>query len=228
MQKLNLLTYADELYRPIQKRLVEHAQSLSCFDVIYTRNRSHLVETDFYRYNKYILDKPKGSGLCLWKPHYILDTLNRMAEGDILVYMDAADWIENGETLRAEVLDYMYDKNIVLTAGAFPNRMYTKRDCFVVMGCDSSTYWDAIQIEAGIIVVKNNDYTKKILLEYLSYCKMPACITEDANICGRDNFPEFKEGRYDQQILSLIAVSNNILPVDFMRKFIVCNVNMPV
>jgi len=225
--KLHLLTYADDMFKPMQNMLVEHSKSIGIFDTIYTRNRSHLIETDFYKKNQYILDKKQGGGLCAWKPYYILDTLARMDQGDILLYIDSADWIENGENLKSQLLDFMADKSIILTAGAFPNRMYTKRDCFVKMGCDSPEYWDSIQIEAGIVVVKNDDYAKKILLEWLSWCQVPEVITMDKNICGLHNHPEFQDIRYDQSILSLVGQKNGIEPVDFMRQFITCNANMP-
>lgn len=225
--KLTLLTYADDLFRPMQEMLVNHAKSLGVFDTIYSRNRSHLIETDYYKKNQYILDKKQGGGLCSWKPFYILDTLARMDDGDVLLYIDSADWIENGESLKPQLLRFMADKSIILTAGAFPNRMYTKRDCFVRMDCDSPEYWDAIQIEAGVVVVKNNDYAKKILLQWLSWCQFPEIITADENICGLPNFEEFKDIRYDQSILSLVGQKNGIVPVDFMRQFITCNANMP-
>ena len=57
--KLNLLTYADELFRPMQAKLVEHAQSLMCVDHIYSRNRGTLIKTDFYLLSKYRLNQEK-------------------------------------------------------------------------------------------------------------------------------------------------------------------------
>lgn len=227
MRKLHLLTYADDMFKPMQDMLVQHAASLDIFHTIFAKNRSHLIETDFYKKNQYILDKKQGGGLCAWKPYYILDTLSRLDQGDILLYIDSADWIENGTKLKPELLQFMVGRSIILTAGAFPNRMYTKRDCFVRMECDSPEYWDAIQIEAGIVVVKNSDYPKKILLEWLSWCQVPEVITSDENVCGLPNLPEFKDIRYDQSILSLVAQKNGIEPVDFMRQFVTCNANMP-
>lgn len=223
--KLNLLTYADELFRPMQAKLVEHAQSLMCFDHIYSRNRANLIETDFYSENKYILDKPKGGGYCLWKPYFILQTLSRMNEGDVLVYMDSADWINQG--FRDELLRYMVGRHLILTAGAFTHKDWTKRDTFVSMLCDTEQYHNAIQLEAGICVFKNTEYSRKILNEWLKWCTVSAVITEDENICNLPNLDGFREHRYDQSVLTNIAIKNEIQPSDFMRKFITCNVNMP-
>ncbi len=225
--KLNLLTYADSLFRPMQSKLVEHAHSLHAFDTIFTRTREQLIETDFYQKNKYILDKPKGGGYCLFKPYFILDALERMDEGDVLLYMDSADWIEEGQSFREELLAYMADKDMVLTNGAFRHGDWTRRDTFVLMGCDKEEYWNAIQLEAGIIVVKNTEYTRKIMLEYLGWCEVPAVVTEDELICERPNLEGFREHRYDQSVLTNLWIKHRLYSSGFMRKFVHCNVNMP-
>lgn len=225
--KLNLLTYSDSLYKESQMKLVQHAYSLGCFNEIYTKNRDHLIATDFYHDHKYILDKPKGGGLCLWKPYFIIDTLCRMDEGDVLLYMDSADWINNGEQLRDSLLNFMQDKDMLLTAGAFPNKNYTKRDAFVLMDCDNSKYWDAIQLEAGVLVVKNTEFAAKIMLEWLTWCENAAIITDDENVCELPNLDGFIDIRYDQSVLTNVAIKNCIAPTDFIRKFVTCNVNMP-
>ncbi len=223
--KLSLLCYSDSLFAKQQQLLVERANSIGAFDNIYIRHREHLVETEFYRTHKKILDNPRGSGFCLWKPLFILSCLSRMDEGDVLLYMDAADYITNTDNMREEILSFMSDKDLCITAGAFPNRQYTKRDCFFYMDADSAEYWDAIQVEAGIMLVKNTEYTKKILLEWLNWCKDERIITDQPNVCGLDNLPEFKDIRYDQSTLSIVAQKNGIVPSDFLRKFLTCNYN---
>lgn len=227
MKKLNLLTYADDLYRPMQAKLIEHAQSLGAFDTIFTRTRNNLIETDFYKDNKYILDGNKGGGYCLWKPYYILEVLNRMEENDLLLYMDSADYIYEGDKLRETVFQLMKDKDLLLTDGAFPAYKYTKRDAFIQMGCDKPEYHNSIQLEAGIVLVKNTDFTRKIILEWLHWCKNPSVITFDENVCGLPNLEGFKEGRYDQAILSLLKYKLNLYSSGELRPFIHCNINMP-
>ncbi len=227
MQKLNLLTYSDSLFAPMQEKLVAHASSLGCFDTIYTKHRENLVSTDFYSTHKDILDRPKGGGYCLWKPFFIIQALSRMDENDILLYMDAADWIENGDTLRSTVMELMKDKDLLLTDGAYRNADWTRRDTFVMMGCDSEKYWNAIQLEAGIVVVKNTEFTNKMLLEWLNWCKIAAVVTEDDNVCGLPNLDGFREHRYDQSVLTNLRYKYDLYSSGEMRPFIHCNINMP-
>ena len=234
--KLNLLTYADELYAPMQAKLVEHARELKVFDEIYARNRNELIQTSFYNDNQHILDVAKGGGLCAWKPYFILETLKQMDDGDILLYMDSADWIGewfeysqyNHVNIKERVLGEMSLHEMLLTAGAFPNKYYTKRDAFVYMGCDTEEYHNAIQIEAGVMLLKKSEYTKKILLEWQKWCCVANVINDEPNICNLPNLDGFVGIRYDQSILSLIAKKNNIIPSDFIRKFVTCNVNNPI
>ena len=221
--KINLLTYSDARYRSMQAKLVEHAQSLGVFDFIYTKDRSDLTQTDFYKTHKKILDNPIGAGLCLWKVYYIINTLSRMEEGGVLLYMDSADWIFNSENMREKIKEKMSDTDIVITAGAFANKMYTKRDCFFYMGCDSDEYWNAPQVEAGVILIKNSDYSIRILLEWMNFCKDSRIVSDEENVCGLPNLEGFVDIRYDQSVLSLLAQKNSIEPSDFLRQFIMCN-----
>ncbi len=235
--RLHLLTYADELYAPMQRKLVEHAASLGIFDSIKSQSREYLIQTDFYKENKYILDGKRG-GWCCWKPYYILETLKEMDEGDVLLYMDSADWIDSMPLekegkysyfsyMRTEIFEKMLDNDILLTAGAFPNKQYTKRDVFVYMSADEPKYWDAIQLEAGVILIKNTQWSRDFIAEWLKYCCVSALITNDPNICNLPNLPEFVDIRYDQSILSILQIKHEITPSDFIRKFITCNVNNP-
>jgi hypothetical protein len=58
-----------------------------------TRLRSydweHLRSTPFYQDNHAILDRPTGMGFWLWKPYIIIEALNAVSDGDIVVYADS-------------------------------------------------------------------------------------------------------------------------------------------
>jgi hypothetical protein len=95
------------------------------------------------------------------------------------------------------------------------------------MGCDKEEYWNSIQLEAGIGLIKNNDNTKKIVLEWLNWCKIKEIITEDENSCGLPNMDGFKEHRYDQSVLTNLKIRYNLDSSNFIRNFIKCNANMP-
>lgn len=227
MQQFNLLTYADQTYRPMQAKLVEHATGLQAFDFIFTETRADFEETVFYKENKAILDLPRGAGYCLWKPFFILRTLMKMREGDVLLYMDSADWIEEGHELRDAAIKLMVDKSIYLTDGAFKHSDWTKRDTFVIMGCDKPEYHNAIQLEAGIVLLKKCRKTLDFVNEWLGWCKNASVITEQENVCQLPNLDGFREHRYDQSVLTNLKIKDSVPSGNALRKFIHCNVNMP-
>lgn len=161
-----------------------------------------------------ILKIKRGLGLCVWKPYIILEAFKNMQEGDLIIYLDSADMIH--PNIFSYLENKLIDNNMMLVPS--PNRNlqkhFTKRDCFVMMDCDKQEYWDALQIEAGLIAVKKNDLTINILSEWLHYCKNDNIITDIDNVCGLENLPNFVTHRHDQSIMSNLAVKYQI-PLDF-------------
>ena len=92
--KVNFITYSDELYRDRQAILDNHAKQI--FDVTHSYNSEWLMTTDFYLENKIILDKTRGNGYWLWKPFIILETLKKMDDNDVLLYLDSGDIFTDG------------------------------------------------------------------------------------------------------------------------------------
>lgn len=224
---IHLLTYANERYHRAQSLLADSVYNKGIFDQMHHLREIDLP-TDFRQQYHHILSSPIGAGFCLWKPYIILQTLEKMEQNDILMYMDAADIIlpEKMHLLRLFLAARMSgDTDILLTAGRFKNYQYTKRDCFVYMGCDSEQYWQGIQLEAGIIVFRKTGRVMRFVREWLDYCKDSRIITDEPNVCGKDNLPGFVDIRYDQSVLSLLAQKWEIPTYEDIREYTKCNVN---
>ena len=219
---ITLLTYADENYRSQQAALVARAKELGAVDNTIEANRQRIVESDFYKENKALLDMKRGNGYWVWKPHLILETLINMPEDDILVYIDAGDWISSN--FKQYLIRKMRTHNILLTEGSYQCSTFTKRDVFATLLCDEEKYWRAIQIEAGIIVCKKNDATIHIIKEWLKWCLTPGLVTDEPS--QTKNLPDFIDHRHDQSILSILRVLHGIESTSEMRQFINCN-NQP-
>jgi hypothetical protein len=219
--KKTLLTLCDGPYEQNRQLLNSIANSKGC-------NQISLKFTDldveFTEQVKNILTIKRGLGLCVWKPYIILNAFKNMNEGECAVYVDSAD------ILHPDIFDYIDNKikenNILLVPS--PNRNlqkhFTKRDCFIMMDCDKQEYWDAIQIEAGLVVAKKNETTIKILEEWLHFCKNENIITDIPNICGVDNLTNFVTHRHDQSIMSNLAVKYGLLVDPILLNFIRHNV----
>lgn len=222
---IKLVTYSDDKYRARQKKLCERAFELGCVDDAIEYTREALEEQTFYRENKALLDQPRGSGYWAWKPYIILETLKCMNENDIVVYLDSGDWISSD--FRDFVTRKMRTHDIHLTDGSYPCQEWTKRDCFVKLGCDATRYHEAIQVEAGIIIAKKNPATIHLLEEWQRWCLDPDVISDspNKNTHSLPNLPGFKEHRHDQSILSIMRVLHQISSSNEMRQYINCNQN---
>jgi len=202
MAKVYLVNFATPNFYKSQKELNANALKFGVDKTIsYTFDM--IKKTDFYKENKELLDRKRWIGWGSWKPYVILEALKKIEKGDILIYCDS------GISFRSSLKDIIKrcnKKGIVLFQSRPVMRQWTKRDTFVLMGCDKKEYHDAHQIMAGLNLWKKTPTSQKIVSQWLEFCKDTRIITDDDNVCGKPNFPDFIEHRGDQSILSILAV----------------------
>jgi hypothetical protein len=166
--------------------------------------------------NKYkdIKKDTRGFGFWQWKTLIILDAMSQVKEGDFILYSDSGSSIVSS-------LDYIFKDCEQNDITLFDNRdgnyertthkniNWTKRDCFVLMNCDSKEYYNAPQVDAAYQLYKKSDKSLSFLNEYNEYCNNENIISDLPNIT-KENLPEFIDHRHDQSILSLMAVKYGI------------------
>tara|TARA_R100001015_G_C4630648_1_gene192461 strand:- start:745 stop:1512 length:768 start_codon:yes stop_codon:yes gene_type:complete len=216
----NLVTFANENFYDRQNYLEKYAEKLGMGSYSYTHE--WLKEQDFYEENKNILQDETGLGYFLWKSYIINDAINKMEDGDVLFYTDVGDIFT--PSLVQYVESIMEDDPCLLIKGNFKNKDWTRRDCFVYMDCDEEDYWESPQLEGGMSFWRVCDQSKEIIAEWLKFASDRRIVSDDENVCGKDNFPTFKEHRWDQSILTNLAVKNglSVAPED-IRGYIECN-----
>ncbi len=173
-----------------------------------------LMQTEFYKRNKSILDNPKGAGFWLWKPYYINEALNLINDGDLLFYVDAASiFIDNPERIfrLAET-----DEKGVITFDARPltNRQFCKRDAFINLGCDIQKYWDSWHVIATMILVRKTPFASSFINEWLEACQNPFSIVNNNDSMDfktdHEELSGFIDHRSDQSILSILVSKHNL------------------
>ena len=206
--KIILTNLSNKLYEKSRFRLNESANKYGISE-INSYDFDDLKSTSFYNQNQRILDQPKGIGYWSWKPYIILETLKSMTEEDIIIYSDCG--IEIIENLDPLIDICKKEQPILLFAnGNLQNRHWTKRDCFIIMNCDSKKYWKGLQSDAAFCLFRKTDVTQKFLEDWLSYCCDERVVGDLPNTCGKKNFWGFQSHRWDQSILSLLAIRNEI------------------
>jgi hypothetical protein len=217
--------YTNEKFRVREDYLINHYKSLGYFNILPYRSEDVMVG-QFYNENKEILDCQTGGGYWLWKPKIILDSFDKMEYGDVLVYTDSGDLITADVN---SIKNYCTENDYYFSnwgGDRWQQKICTKRDCFILMDCDSEIYHKTSQMEAGFLIFKKTDDMIKLLKDYLHYCKIKPIVDNENNIHG-DNFPNWQFHRNDQSILTNLIVKHKLNFSDSLDKYVKYNIFIP-
>ena len=205
-QTVWLASYADAKYYLSAFRLCRSARGrgVDRFRLWTPRD----LPADFRRGRESTLRQKRGAGYWLWKPFIILETMREAAEGDVVIYCDAG--VNIGGDL-SPLVEIASRKGIVLFSnGPYLQKEWTKRDAFVLLDADAPRYWDAGQLMGGFMILQNNARARDFVAKWLAAMDDERVLTDAPNQAGAPNFPEFREHRHDQSILSILATRENI------------------
>jgi hypothetical protein len=211
------VTFATPDFTESLDRLVESAYSSGQFEDVYIWTETLLRRDPLFR-GKALLDYDRGIGFWSWKPHIILDALTHARNGDVVVYSDAGRY-RGGYTLYrsvAPLVDFA-ERNDGFLPGVLipnfgPNSHWTRRDCFVLMNCDSVHYWSHPQVQATFSVWIKTKQSLQFLQEWRRFCLDIRIIGDGPNTCGLPNLPGFVDHRHDQSILTNLVLMRRITP----------------
>jgi hypothetical protein len=197
-----LISYADgpEVFFRNQNTLASSALNKG-IDFIYNYRKEHLAP-EFIKKNKYILDQKRGAGYWLWKPHLILETLNKMPEAAILIYSDTGYVFRNDVEKLLDIISHQ-DKDIILTHLDAPSvKEITKRETFIRMKCDNEAAFSSPHIMASFMVLKNTKYVRQFIITWLKHCEDKDKIIDGPS--SKPEYPEYIHHQHDESILSLV------------------------
>ena len=155
----------------------------------------------------------KGAGYWLWKAYIILQALlYKLKDGDLLVYHDSGMYFVND---IGPLLKICQDVKPSILAFAMPyeERMYSKRDAFILIDMDHPIVYAKGQTQrlANLIVAMKNCETIQYFMEYLAYTMDFRIYSDKENVLGKPNFKDFVGNRHDQTVHSLLSKKWGIL-----------------
>jgi hypothetical protein len=109
------------------------------------------------------------------------------------------DWILPEE-------DLIGGKGIITFGTYATNGGWTKRDCFVLMGMDNEVARNTPQALASSFVCRKTPSSIAFVEEWLRLVQDPRIVTDLPNTQGLPNYPEFKDHRHDQSVMSLLTL----------------------
>jgi hypothetical protein len=177
------------------------------------------LDEQFKYENQKILDNGKGAGYWLWKPYIILNKLNNLDSGDILLYCDSG--ISQIKSLSPifEHMQYHDVAMFLINDGLGDERDACKRDALILMNCDESKFWTKSknvhsgQYGASYIFFRKSDATVQCVKEWLNFSQDYRIISDEPNTLGIDNYQQFNAHRHDQSILSLLCKKYDMPPI---------------
>jgi len=157
--------------------------------------------------NPEIMKQRRGAGYWLWKPYILLDAMDSVEDGTIIIYTDAAQrYIADPSSIFALAVK----NDVVPFHQSYLQRIWTKRDCFVLMQADAPQFWDARQLDASIQLYRAGAKARSFLVELRNIMRDPRILCDGPNTCGLPNLAGFREHRHDQSITTILAMKHEI------------------
>lgn len=162
-----------------------------------------------------ILAHDRGAGFYCWKPAIVLDAILKLQVGDILIYADAGNILISDVR---EVISRMND-DIFLFCNCFNHVDWCKMDVlnaingasFIETKTMNESYYtiseglaSAHQAQASTIFFRVTDRSIKFVKEWFAWSLMPGMIDNNPSVLP--NVPTFSEHRWDQSLLTSIAI----------------------
>lgn len=207
---------------PISKgfeRYRKEVESFGIFDQILTYDENDLKPEFKRKFGRYLHPYSRGYGYWGWKPLIIKQTLDKINQGDILLYTDLGcsfnlqgihrmneylEIVNNSESgilgVRAQEIssDGRYEVE-------FYDYQWTKGDVFDFFGVrDDQFYTHTKQFEATIVFLKKNASSMAFINEWVDVVYNHFDLLTDRR-SKSSNFDGFVENRHDQSIFSILA-----------------------
>ena len=217
---ISFLSFGDSRLEPSLERIKSQAGAFGVFGEINVLCEHDLPRDFKEKHKDKLILGSRGYGYWIWKPYLILRHLDKLQNGDVLVYADCGSHVNpRGHKVFGDYLDMARscDTGILgfnLPAGRYLEYQWTKAD--LLYHFDAYTNRDVVlspQIEANtIIIVKNTGSVNFIEKWY-------GVFEEDFNLINdtpskRPNYPGFIEHRHDQSCFSILGKLNNIATLD--------------
>ena len=200
-----LINYANDKYEKVRRLNSITGKMIGLFDKVVEYGPSD-IDVEFRNENQFLLNQTRGNGLWLWKPYFILKTLNDVEDDDIVFYSDSAAFFVRSVK---PIVSLTKEKGIWISVLPLFEEQFTKRSVFEEIGCTELKYQDSVQFSASFLAFKKCDKSIEFVTSWLKQCCKKEMLMFDSrkDINESDTFIAHRE---DQSILSLLAKKNGI------------------
>lgn len=202
------ITFADRNLAPTLKAIKKEAKESKFFDVIRVYD-DHTFDKHYWnQYRDWYKNNPRGFGYWIWKPYIIKRELDRISDGDVLVYLDAGCIINSrGKDRYSQYIESLSNTNPIICfehTNCFA-KQYNKMDLLDYMELsNNSDFLESRQLMAGILLIKKTEKTKLLITNWYEIMhNNPRLIDDSSSI--KPELDCFKEHRHDQSVFSALC-----------------------
>lgn len=207
--KTIFITFADSRMTPTLKRIKQQAQEMGFFDEIIIATEKQL-DKDFIKKHKARLKLgSRGFGYWIWKPYIIKKAMERMNDGDQLLYIDAGCHLNSKGINRLKEYFQAVSESQLKVAGfqisdINNDRTWTKMDLLTYFNVQNNhTVLNSGQICGGHVILTKNIESVNFINTWMNISENLHLIDDSPSLLP--NFPEFRGHRHDQSIFSLLC-----------------------
>lgn len=197
-----LINFATTNFQKAQQFNTKTAYKIGGFDRTVSANPS-LIDENFRRKYISVLNQAKGAGYWLWKPYFIVKTLEAANDGDIVMYADSASYFTSSASPLFS-LPERFGQDIIPFELELPESAWSKRDAFILLGAENGFELSSQRL-ASFMLFRKSASSIQFCQEYLYHCTNENALTDLDNIYGKPNYPDFVAHRHDQSIFSLLS-----------------------
>lgn len=191
-------------------RLINQANDLNVFDEIIGYKEKDLKNDNYFwnKHNEFIKNNQRGYGYWIWKSYLVKKTMEKMNDGDILLYLDSGCEINSRKKIEINNLFEIVKKNYIIDSPADLEIYRNKMDLLIELNMLDTKYLYKQQRQAGAVMYLVCDITRKFINDWYAICCNYHFIDDSRSIFN--NLKNFVEHRHDQSVYSLLKKKYNI------------------
>ena len=203
-----LVNYATREFARYRRLSSETARRFGGFARVLERSSADL-DADFRRRHAALLAVPRGGGYWLWKPYVIERALCTLDADDCLFYADAGVFFTGPVDAIAALLR-RGGGPLLAFAGSALEREWTKREAFVLLGCDAPRYADTHQALAGISAWRRCAESFEFVAAWRRAVEDARIVGDAPSRCGAPEYLGFRAHRHDTSAFSLLCKQREV------------------
>jgi len=207
--KKELLLFCSSNYINVNNDLLINKYKL--FDKVNLLNENDLDDYIKCIINN-IIDKygVRGYGYWIWKPYIILQKLNELNEGDILVHLDCHCKLDKIKDNFNEIINQLNKDKLIIAINGTNDLSYTTTKLKEAVENELNYKFSAeelhsFQYEAGILFIKKCKFTINFFKQYFNIILNHIDVITDIYNNDISNHKDFVENRHDQSVCSLLS-----------------------